>query len=127
MILDGQVHFGCSFAAWPDHPVNASGMTMRRLYGSRKLDIPPLASVADVEPLTACVQQGLLVVRCPDCEGKPEEELGFVWRNGPHLFLCGVCGNAAVGQQWRPVAVLDARPDHRGPGGREPAVRVGTA
>jgi hypothetical protein len=98
-------------AAWPDHPLNAQGMTARRFYGSRQLDIPPLSRVADVEPVSAWIQQNMLVAACPDCAENPNHEHGLIWRDGPHLFLCAICGNAAVGKMWRPVQVpanLDA-------------------
>lgn len=110
-ILDGLAHFGCSLERLPDHPLNADGFTMRRHLAKRGLDVPPLSHVADVEPLPAWIQQGMLVVSCPECTGSPNEELGFVWRGGPLLYLCQVCGNAAVGKVHRPVVLpadLDA-------------------
>lgn len=107
VLVDGRSVFGCSLEAWPDHPLNADGLTSRRFYGRRELDILPLDAIADVEAVPVFVQMGMLVVRCPDCAEKPESELSMVWREGPHLFVCGVCGNAGVDGRWRPCSLPD--------------------
>src|SRR4051812_44660269 len=96
MTADGKDHFGCSLAAFPGHPLTADGRTMRRVMARRKLDVPPLSKVADVEPVPVWIQQNELVVSCPDCAGIPDEQPHYVWRDGPYLFLCTVCGNKAV-------------------------------
>jgi hypothetical protein len=96
-IVDGEAHFGCSLDRFPDHPLNADGLTMRRLMARRGLDVPP-----------AWIQQGMLVVSCPTCEGTPEGQPHLVWRAGPHRFVCTNCGNADVGHGHRPVVL----PEH---------------
>lgn len=105
VLIDGRTHFGCTFQAFPDHPLTAQGLTFRRHLGGRGIDVPPLTAVADVEPIPVLVQMSMLVAGCPECAGREDEEQALVWREGPHLMLCGVCGNAGVGKRWRPVAL----------------------
>jgi hypothetical protein len=102
-LLDGAALYGgrslAAYAAWEEH---------RALGLRRGWTVPPLTVVADITPLPAWIQQGALVVSCPECAGTKDEELHPVWLDGPHLMFCAVCGNCATGGQWRLVAL----PEH---------------
>ena len=51
------------------------------------------------------MQQGWLVVTCPECASRPDNELQAVWLAGPLAMFCTLCGNASVGGKLRPVAL----------------------
>lgn len=103
VILDGAALYGgrslASYAVWEEH--RALGMR-------RGWTVPPMTVVADDKPLPAWIQQGVLVVTCPECAGTQNEELHPVWLDGPYLMFCAVCGNRAADGQWRRVVL----PEH---------------
>lgn len=105
VLLDRLSYFGCPLDAFADHPLTSVGVTMRGVARSRGIEIPRLECAVSIAPLPAWIQQGLLVVSCPTCAEKETEELSVVWRSGPWVMLCMVCGNAATGGAWRPVAL----------------------
>lgn len=117
MILDGRAIHGKSFAeylSWKD--VVAIGIR-------RGWKPPAPTAVAAVEPLTVWIQQGWLVVTCPDCAERKDNELQAFWLEGPHVMFCTLCGNVSVGGVPRPavlppeydeiVALLAIRPMHQ--------------
>lgn len=97
-MLDGAVLYGgrslAAFVVWEEH--RALGMR-------RGWTVPPMTVVADGEPLPAWIQQGVLVVTCPECAGTRDEELHPVWLDDLHLMFCVICGNLATGGRWRRV------------------------
>jgi hypothetical protein len=104
-VIDGRALFGCSLAAWPDHPLNGAGFTMRMLAAGRGIKIPPLSAIDETAaPLVVWVQQGTAVVSCPTCAENPAEEKAPVWLEGPLLACCMVCGS---GGTWRHVVLPD--------------------
>lgn len=94
-IVDGQANFGAGLeTVWRNHP------TFMHIAERAGFVVPPLTAVADVPPFPARINHGNLIADCPDCGGAE-----FVWREGPHLFLCANCLNGAVGGKWRRVGM----------------------
>lgn len=94
-LIDGRANFGAGpETVWRNHPVFVA------IAARVGFIPPPIEQVAAVPPIPARVNHGNLIADCPDCGGAE-----FVWRDGPHLFLCASCCNGAVGYRWRPVAL----------------------
>lgn len=69
--------------------------------------VPTLDRIAADAPATvAYVSHSRLIAGCPDCNGAE-----FVYRDGPHLFMCQSCWNGAIGGKWRLVLVPDVLPE----------------
>lgn len=102
-VQDARDLFQCSLDGWRIGQTGSKRHTgmLPKLAAAIGASVPPLSVVAEVEPMPVRVDWGRWIADCP-CGGAE-----MVWLEGPHQIWCAQCGNAALGGQWRPVALPD--------------------
>lgn len=100
-LIDGRMSTGVSLAEFVGDPGSGGFREMYERSSGRAL---PMIDELDAtaEPARARVNHGRWIVDCPAYDGRCAGTL-FVWIEGPHQFLCHVCGNRSIGGKWRRV------------------------
>jgi hypothetical protein len=108
MILDGRARFGVPIADF----YRQEKLVLR--LARRGILIPPTKDVADgATPALAYVNPLMdgsvrWIANCPSCREEGVTTAEYVWLETP-LFFCVRCGNADIGNRWRPVEIPKQR------------------
>jgi len=95
-IIDGQSNFDMSLRDfW-----RTKWIQIARRSG---ISVPDEKNTSDQNPAIAHISHSRLLADCPNCLGAE-----YVWRKGPHIMVCALCGNSDIGGKCRIVIVPEA-------------------